>query len=142
VASEILNTGWRERLGHDEVPVVDEHEAGRALASLASGATLTAFGHYSTDGAGHEREMAPALAALERVDRFLGGILDSVAPDTLLIVASDHGNIEDVTAGHTRNPVLGLAVGPGAERLGAARSIMDIPEVILGALGADGAGTP
>jgi hypothetical protein len=29
------------------------------------------------------------------------------------VVASDHGNIEDIRVGHTRNPALALVVGPG-----------------------------
>jgi hypothetical protein len=54
----------------------------------------------------------------------------------LLIVSSDHGNIEDVTAGHTRNAAIGLTVGPGHEDVSRAwRSLTDVADGILGGLG-------
>lgn len=59
--------------------------------------------------------MSGAVAALEKVDAFLGGLLAGVAGETLLVVASDHGNLEEVDAGHTLNPALGLIVRMGGE---------------------------
>ena len=41
--------------------------------------------------------MDAAVAALERVDAFLGGLVDALPADALLVIASDHGNVEDVT---------------------------------------------
>jgi bisphosphoglycerate-independent phosphoglycerate mutase (AlkP superfamily) len=55
----------------------------------------------------------------------------------LLVLTSDHGNIEDVTTpSHTANPVPFAAAGQGAERLLAgARSITDVVPAILRCLG-------
>ncbi|MDO9170716.1 MAG: hypothetical protein Q7W29_02680, partial [bacterium] len=40
------------------------------------------------------------------------------APETLVLLTSDHGNLEDLsTRSHTRNPVPLLAWGPGAATL-------------------------
>lgn len=117
VASEILNQGWREVLGIESVPLVTAAEAGQALARLANGARLTLFAHYLTDLAGHRGGMEGAVAALERVDDFLQGIRADLDPDVTVVVASDHGNVEDVRAGHTRNPALGLVWGPEADTL-------------------------
>ena len=111
VASGISNRGWREGLGHEDVPDVTPEEAGRNLAGIAREHALTLYAHYATDYAGHQ-EMEEAVEALERVDAFLGGLVDALPRDALLVVASDHGNVEDATTGHTRNPVLGLMVGP------------------------------
>ncbi|HLL46788.1 MAG TPA: hypothetical protein VK399_08755, partial [Longimicrobiaceae bacterium] len=66
-----------------------------------------------TDAAGHGEDLAVAVAALERVDAFLGGVVDALPDDALLVVASDHGNVEDVAGGHTLNPVPVIAVGRG-----------------------------
>ncbi len=133
VSSEILNTAWRTRLGLAEVPEVTAAEAGRTLARIASQAELTLFAHYSTDTAGHERAMDGAVEALERFDAFLEGVISSLSPRTLLVLASDHGNIEDVNKGHTRNPTFCILRGPGAKELGARlSSITDIPPLILG----------
>jgi hypothetical protein len=113
VSSEIVNDGWRERLNRTGVPVVTPAQAGHNLAAIAAGYELTLYAHYTTDAVGHHRELAPAIAAIERVDAFLGGVLEGLPPDVLLVVASDHGNLEDCRAGHTRNPALFLAAGSG-----------------------------
>jgi len=137
VSSEIINTAWRTRLGFTHIPEITPAEAGRNLAGITEKADLTLFAHYSTDTAGHKRDMGVAVAALEKVDTFLAGLLEAIPPDTLLVVTSDHGNIEDVTKGHTHNPVLGLVVGPGAETLAdGVSSITHIPDLIIGVLGA------
>ena len=76
--------------------------------------------------------MEGAIAALERVDSFLGGYLTAAPPDAVLLVVSDHGNIEDVRVGHTRNPALGLVVGPEAERRATElTSILDVADALL-----------
>lgn len=126
VASEIVNTGWRRHLGHGWLPEVTPEQAGANLARIAAAADLTLYAHYSTDSAGHKQSMPAAVSALERVDRFLAGLLEAMPDDLTLLVASDHGNLEDVSAGHTLNPALGLAVGPGA---GAAAELDDLREV-------------
>lgn len=115
VASEIVNDGWRRHLGHDALPRVTPVEAGACLGRMAAGHHLTLFAHYATDTQGHRGGMDGSVKALERVDAFLGGILDELPPGHLLALLSDHGNVEDVTAGHTRNPALGLLVGPGSD---------------------------
>ena len=127
VASEITNDGWRERLGRTELPTVTAAEAGRNLARITAQHELTLFAHYATDYVGHRGDFAGAVAALERVDAFLGGILDGVTDDTLIVIVSDHGNIEDVRGGHTRNPALGIVIGPGHELL--ARRLKDLTDV-------------
>jgi 2,3-bisphosphoglycerate-independent phosphoglycerate mutase len=111
VASEIVNDGWIEHLGHENLPRIGPEEAGANLARLARSADLTVFAHYLTDTVGHKGGMAGAVAVLERVDRFLGGVLDALDAGTTVAVFSDHGNVEDVRGGHTRNPALGLLLG-------------------------------
>jgi 2,3-bisphosphoglycerate-independent phosphoglycerate mutase len=137
VSSEIMNDGWRRVLGHRAVPEIDAVRAGHNLAAIASRHDLTLYAHYATDTAGHTRDIEPAVRALERVDRFLGGVLERLPADTLLLVTSDHGNIEDVTVGHTRNPALGLAAGPGADAAAAMRDLRDVSPFIRTLLGAD-----
>jgi hypothetical protein len=135
ISSEILNSAWRTRLGFKQIPEIAPDKAGQNLARLTHEAELTFFAHYATDTAGHERKMEPAVAALERVDLFLAGVLSELSSGTLLVVASDHGNIEDVTKGHTHNPVLGMVAGPGSWELArTASGITDIPDLILRAL--------
>lgn len=132
IASEIVNDGWRRHLGLRDLPRVDAQDAGRNLARLTREADLTLFAHYQTDTAGHRGGMEGGAAALERVDAFLGGILDEAPGDLLILVASDHGNVEDVTGGHTLNPALGMAVGDGAAALSRLERLTDVAPAVLG----------
>jgi hypothetical protein len=133
VASSITNDRWRQRTA--EVPSVTAEQAGRNLAAIAAGAELTLYAHYDTDHEGHRGGMDGSVAALERVDAFLGGLAAALAPGTLLVISSDHGNVEDVREGHTLNPVPVIALGPGREVLARRiRTITDVAPAILGLL--------
>lgn len=135
VASEIENERWRSRPGMADLPRVTPRRAGRTLSRLAAEVDLCLFAHYGTDVAGHRGGMGGAVRALERVDAFLGGVVHDLAPGSLLLVASDHGNIEEVGTGHTRNPALALFVGDLAqERARGMRSIRDVTEAVLASL--------
>ena len=93
---------------------------------------MTLFAHYDTDHVGHRMDVDAAVTVLERIDAFLGGLLPALPKDTLLVIASDHGNVEDATTGHTLNPVPVIAVGPGSELLaGRVRAIADVAPAIL-----------
>jgi hypothetical protein len=135
VASEIVNEGWRRQLGFAALPEVTPRQAGVNLARLSRSADLTLFAHYATDAAGHTRDMDAAIDALARVDAFFEGIVSELSADTLLLVASDHGNLEDVSGGHTRNPALGIAVGPGAAEAAAMSDIRAVAPFVLERLG-------
>jgi len=138
VSSEILNTAWRDRLELHHLPDPTAEEAGRNLARIASATGLTLFAHYATDYAGHKKGLAAGALALERVDAFLTGLVPALPSNALLIVASDHGNLEDVTLGHTLNPTLCLLMGEGAPALREGLSrITDLPEMIYRVLGID-----
>lgn len=141
VSSEIVNDGWRKHLGHDGLPDIAPEDAGVNLANIAGKHDLTLYAHYSTDTAGHEKSMSAAIAALHRVDRFFAGILSAVSDDTLVLVASDHGNIEDVGAGHTTNPALGIAYGPGADEAARLTDIREVAGFVLRQLGVEGSQT-
>jgi len=135
VSSEIVNDGWRDQLGHDWLPEVTESEAGANLAGIANRHDLTHYAHYTTDTAGHRGQMTGGVAALERVDRFLAGVADNLDDDVLLLLASDHGNLEDVSGGHTTNPVLGVASGPMSDEASRLTDIRDVCPFILHTLG-------
>jgi hypothetical protein len=141
VASEMHTEGWRRHLGHRDLPTVSPAEAGDTLGRLAAGVRVALYAHYATDTAGHRGGMQGAVEALERVDAFLTGLLGALPGDHLLVVVSDHGNIEDVRGGHTRNPALGIVAGPDAdETAGRLESIVDVAGAVLARCGADGGG--
>lgn len=134
VASSITTEAWR-RYVDPEAPIVAADEAGRTLARIAAGHDLTIFAHYDTDHAGHTGEIEKAREVVARLDAFLGGLLETMADGTLVLVTSDHGNVEDMSTGHTLNDVPLIAFGPGAEPLTVgARSLLDVAPLILGVL--------
>lgn len=95
----------REKLrprGYDG-PLITPEAAAEHLIALAREHDFTLFEFFETDHAGHSGNWEQARRTLEKLDRFLGAVLNFPG---LLIVTSDHGNIEDMTArGHTANPV-------------------------------------
>ena len=120
----------------EHLPEITPADAGRNLASISARADLTFFAHYTTDYAGHKRSLPKAREALERVDAFLGAVVSQLPEDTLLVVCSDHGNLEDASAGHTRNPALTLLSGPGARRIRREmKTISDLLSPLLEVLG-------
>ena len=116
LAADFTNQGWREELGYDDVPVYTPAAAGRELWRIAQPHHFTFFEHWHTDLLGHRGQLAQAVAILERFDGFLGGLLAAAdLTQTLIIVSSDHGNVEDCShRKHTENPALTLLLG--AER--------------------------
>jgi len=132
VYHDITNRGLRER-GY-EIPVVHPEEAGRRLARLALSHDFTMYEHFQTDQAGHARDMDKAVLLLEQLDLLLDGVLGASDPDELLVVmTSDHGNVEDLTTrSHTRNPVPTMLWGAGREAVaGEMRTLADIAPALL-----------
>lgn len=117
--------------------VADPFSAGRALASVAAAHHLTVYEHFATDVAGHRQDWAAAVDALERLDALIGGV-GSGWPATagdILVLMSDHGNLEDLgTHHHTGASALGAWLGP----LGggsAPAAVEDVANAIRRALG-------
>ena len=125
----------RSRPGSESLPLVEPAQAGARLAQLAREHALVAFETYLPDLAGHLRLDIDVPEALRLVDGLLAGALDQLAPETTLVVTSDHGNTEDTgTRIHTRNPVPLLAVGPAAHAFAAVRSLDQLTPALLAAL--------
>lgn len=135
IAADLTGASWRALLGLD-VPVITPVEAGHRLARLAHDADLTLFEYYLTDKAGHSRDRARAGAVLQQVDAFLGGLIERMHREAdLLLITSDHGNIEDLShRAHTVNPVPLIALGPGAERFARAADLTDVTPLVVEAL--------
>jgi hypothetical protein len=113
LASDFTGEGWHSQLGYTDVPVYAPAAAGAKLWELAREVALIFLEHWQTDVYGHHRQLNEAVADLQTFDAFLGGLL-GVADlnETLVIVASDHGNVEDCSHGkHTENPALTLLAG-------------------------------
>ncbi|MFA5027750.1 MAG: hypothetical protein WC713_07710 [Candidatus Methylomirabilota bacterium] len=84
-------------------PLITPEEAAEHLIGIANDYDFTLFEFFQTDHAGHSGDPQKVFQILEKLDRFFSKLWKFKG---LLIVTSDHGNIEDSTArSHTANPV-------------------------------------
>ncbi len=118
ISADLTGQGWHERLGHSEIPLLSPRQAGRRLADLSAGLDFAFFEYWLTDYAGHGQEMDAAARLLEQFDAVLGGLLEAWDDENgLILLTSDHGNLEDLsTRRHTANPVPLLLVGNARAR--------------------------
>jgi hypothetical protein len=118
ISADFICSQWK-KLGHTEIAPITPVEAGRHLAHISAKHHFTLFEYWLTDHAGHSRNMETAVEVLERFDKFLSGFLELFDPvNTLLVIASDHGNIEDLsTKSHTRNRVPCILAGKHRHKL-------------------------
>ena len=130
-------TGQRARARGADVPVRHPEEAADVLARIASRHDLTVFEFFETDEAGHARSMERAADALARIDALLRALVDRLGEGDALVVASDHGNLEDLSVrNHTRAPVPVLGFGPAAAGVAAVRDLPDLAPLLAGLAGA------
>lgn len=132
LTADLTGAAWRDRLGYELDPIT-EREAGARLAGLSRSHALTVFEYFLTDKAGHAADADRSARVIGSLDRFVSALLEEMDFDRqLLVLTSDHGNIEDLSSGtHTRNPVPLIARGAGAGRLGAVDSILGVTPSIL-----------
>ena len=112
ISADITGEGWKG-LGYPDMPAIAPHEAGRRLAQLSRAHDFVLFEYWKTDHAGHAMNRDGAIEVLEAFDGLLGGTMEALdLSTTLLIITSDHGNIEDITRKtHTRHPVPLIVAG-------------------------------
>lgn len=90
-------------------------QAGCIVARSSREYDFTLYEYFQTDRAGHRQEMDQCCEQLGRLDAFLAALLEELPDDTLVLLTSDHGNLEDLTTRrHTTNPVPLAAWGNGA----------------------------
>lgn len=121
-----------------EVPERSPARAGEILGEVSRGSDFTLFEYFRTDMAGHRAELGRSILELLRLEEFVGAILEQIDLDsTLLLVGSDHGNIEDAsTRDHTLNPAMFLVWGAGAALIAErTRSLTDVVPALLDLVG-------
>lgn len=91
-----------------DVPILSIEEAAGVVAHRSRLFDLLLFEYFLTDRAGHTQDLSRAKKEIHKLDHFIDYILSDInLDDTLVIVTSDHGNIEDLsTKSHTRHPVM------------------------------------
>jgi 2,3-bisphosphoglycerate-independent phosphoglycerate mutase len=130
-------TGCTARGRGADVPAREPAEAADVLLALSRGHDLALFEFFETDEAGHARSMERARDALARVDAFLRRLAARLGPEDALVVASDHGNVEDLgSRNHTRAPVPVLGFGRAAAEIAGVRDLTHLAPLLARLAGA------
>ena len=117
LSADFTGAGWRTMLGFPEAPVIDAPQAGRKLATLAKEYDFSLFEYWASDYAGHKQDMEAAVELMETFDGVLGGLLEEMKDELLVVITSDHGNMEDLsTRRHTDADVPALVIGNKSAR--------------------------
>jgi 2,3-bisphosphoglycerate-independent phosphoglycerate mutase len=131
LSADFTGQGWRERLSRADTPLLTPSQAGARLAELAAGYDLAFFEYWLSDYAGHGQDMPAALNLLATLDQVLGGLLAAWDDEAgLILITSDHGNLEDLSVrGHTTNPVPALVIGAAELRRRFVAGLRDLTDV-------------
>ena len=119
VSPGFTGQGWHDHLGYTDIPILTLAEAGERIAFLARQYHLSFFEHWPSDRSGHRGSLTTAVNHLEMIDSVVGGLLDAWDDEQgLLIITSDHGNIEAKGhRQHTRNPIPTILVSQNHAQL-------------------------
>ncbi|HMB23865.1 MAG: metalloenzyme domain-containing protein [Chloroflexota bacterium] len=129
LSADFTGEGWRTMLGYREAPTKNPPQAGQALGALAKGYDFALFEYWASDYAGHKQEMDNAIELMETFDGVLGGLTEAW-DDGLILVTSDHGNMEDLsTRRHTDADVPALVIGDKAAREEFTREMKDLTHI-------------
>ena len=116
LSADFTGEGWRTMLGFRDAPLMDAAQAGRKLATLAKEYDFSLFEYWASDYAGHKQQMENAISLMETFDGVLGGLTEAW-DDGLILVTSDHGNMDDLsTRKHTDADVPALVIGDKTAR--------------------------
>jgi hypothetical protein len=140
LSADFTGEGWRTMLGFPDSPVMDAHEAGGKLVSLAMEYDFSFFEYWASDYAGHKQQMETAVGLMESFDGVLGGMMEGlmdeggrIKDELLVLVTSDHGNMEDLsTRKHTDAHVPLIVIGSKSAREEFTRGMTDLTRVAPG----------
>ena len=153
LSADFTGEGWRTMLGFPDAPVMNPHEAGKKLISLAMEYDFSFFEYWASDYAGHKQQMDTAVRLMEEFDGVVGGMMEEIEErgkrkegvesrtlrhgsgqewidELLVLVTSDHGNMEDLsTRKHTDADVPLIVIGEKSAREEFTRGLTDLTHV-------------
>lgn len=124
---ELIHKGYR-------LPFFTADKAGQILARVSQSYDFCLYEYFKTDHVGHAQNLNDALTLLKQLEQFIGSLLvQTDLSNTLVVLTSDHGNIEDMSLKtHTNNPVPLIAWGKGnSELLATCQSLTDVTPALL-----------
>jgi len=114
------------------VPLISPEEGAQRLLKIAGSYHFCLFEYFLSDLAGHMKDRIEAGRIVNILDRFIATLADETEKDEImLIVTSDHGNLEDLSTGeHTLNRVPALLIGSYKVRQLMANKMFDLTDVL------------
>ncbi len=130
LSADFTGEGWRTMLGYQDAPVMDPHQAGQKLGALAKEYDFALFEYWASDYAGHKQQMDEAIRLMESFDEVLGGLVESWDDKGLILITSDHGNMDDMsTRRHTDADVPALVIGNKTARHQFTKDMKDLTDI-------------
>lgn len=128
LAADWTGEAWRSQLGYTDTPVYSRHEAGVKLVEIARKYHFSFFSHWFTDVVGHRGTLEEGIALVELFDGVMAGVMDAWDDEEgLVIVTSDHGNMEDIgNRKHTENDVPTVIIGREKDRFASLKTLADL----------------
>jgi hypothetical protein len=107
------------------LPRLSPYTSGKQLAQLAA-YPFTFFDFWLSDQAGHRWSFSDCVRLIEQLDDFIKGVVENL-DDTMLLITSDHGNLEDKSIKtHTFNKVPLIVLGQQAQRFANLQSLLEV----------------
>jgi hypothetical protein len=128
LSADFTGAGWTKMLGFPDAPVLSPFSAGQKLAQLANEYDFSLFEYWASDYAGHKQDMKWAIEQFTVFDQVLKGLISNWNYDQgLILVTSDHGNMEDLsTRRHTYARVPALLIGTSKARRSFSLGLKDL----------------
>lgn len=110
---EWTGESWHSYLKLYDTPVYTPQEAGKLLVTLCRQYDFAFHSHWMTDHVGHRGPLQRGVELLELFDGVMAGVVDAWDDDEgLVIITSDHGNMEEIgNRNHTENKIPTLVIG-------------------------------
>ncbi len=117
-----------------EVKEVSASAAAEILVRLSQKYDFVLYEYFLTDVAGHKRKISEALEQVKKIDDIIEALIEKLDLDNcLLVVTSDHGNLEDLrNKFHTSNKIPTIVWGSEAHSFSQdVSSLEDITPAII-----------
>src|SRR5215831_11424553 len=118
----------------EDVKLRTPEEAALVLAGIVGQHRFTLYEFFLTDKVGHAQDYDEARRLLPLLARFIRALLGKLdLTRTTVMLTSDHGNIEDLSArNHTLNPVPTIVWGANRRKIAARiRTLADITPIVI-----------
>lgn len=131
LTAEIVQNAWREKL-EINIPKITATDAAKRLLNVVPDYDLVLYEYYLTDKAGHNQSFEDAERVIKPLDEFLLHIIKHKRSGDVLVITSDHGNLEDLSVKtHTRRDVPLFVLGEGIEHFDEVKSLVGVKDGIL-----------